>query len=34
LSPEDLVSLLAGLRQVRDAVRPEAEAGAKSHIHA
>jgi DNA-binding MarR family transcriptional regulator len=34
LSPADLESLLSGLRQVRDAVRPGAEAGAKSHIPA
>jgi len=34
LSPADLESLLGGLRQVRDAVRPGAEAGAKSHTPA
>jgi MarR family 2-MHQ and catechol resistance regulon transcriptional repressor len=32
MSPEDLESLLAGLRQIRDAVRPGAEAGAKAHV--
>jgi MarR family transcriptional regulator, 2-MHQ and catechol-resistance regulon repressor len=32
LSPTDLESLLAGLRQIRDAVRPGAEAGAKAHV--